>query len=119
MLRKPRDIGSEILLGLREIKRGDFGRVIIVGNKEPRMAKESRQKQFEQEFRRHIERHGPALIKALGSITTAKPPPEIKMLCFEIEPDWREFPAQWTTKHLTRSTSSSHLAGACWRMLAV
>jgi putative transcriptional regulator len=28
--RKPRDIGAEILEGLREIKRGDYGRVINV-----------------------------------------------------------------------------------------
>jgi putative transcriptional regulator len=30
MAKKPRDVGAEILQGIREIKRGEFGRVIHV-----------------------------------------------------------------------------------------
>jgi hypothetical protein len=56
------------------------------------MAKPSRQKEFEQEFRSHIEAHRASLIKALRAITKAKPAPQVKVLSFEIQSDWSTFP---------------------------
>jgi hypothetical protein len=56
------------------------------------MAESARQSAFDREFRRHIERLTPALVSALRRITATTPPAEVKVLAFEIEPDWREFP---------------------------
>jgi hypothetical protein len=45
MVKKKRDIGQEILQGLREIKRGQFGRIILVQSSAIRTrAKTSRHK---------------------------------------------------------------------------
>ncbi len=56
------------------------------------MEKASRQAAFDREFRRHIERFTPALVSALRKIVAAKLPSIVKILAFEIEADWREFP---------------------------
>lgn len=47
---------------------------------------------FDREFRRHIERHTPALVAALRTMIAADPPPHVKELVFEIEPAWDSFP---------------------------
>jgi hypothetical protein len=56
------------------------------------MGEATRQETFDREFRAHIERHRSALISALRTITTATPPAEVKLLAFEIQPYWDEFP---------------------------
>ena len=56
------------------------------------MAKASRQKAFDAEFRGHIERLAPKLVSALRKITSKKPPPEVKVLSFEVQSDWEGFP---------------------------
>ena len=56
------------------------------------MAKASPQATFNREFRGHIERFTSALVTALRKILTAKLPPVVKVLAFEIDADWREFP---------------------------
>lgn len=56
------------------------------------MAKNSRRKQFEDEFRCHIERHSPAVVKAIRRLVSAAPPKVIKVILFEISSDWDEFP---------------------------
>jgi hypothetical protein len=56
------------------------------------MAKVTRQAAFDREFREHIERFTKPLVTALGKITSKKPPPEVKILAFEMQADWRDFP---------------------------
>lgn len=56
------------------------------------MAKTARQKEFERDFRGHIERHRPALLKALGRIISTKLPAVVKVLSFEVFSHWDEFP---------------------------
>jgi hypothetical protein len=56
------------------------------------MAPPSPEEIFDREFRQQIERHTPTLVSALRAIVTTTPPPGVKILAFEIEPDWREFP---------------------------
>jgi hypothetical protein len=56
------------------------------------MAKVSKQKAFDREFREQIERFTPELVSALRTITETKPPPVVKVLSFEIQADWRYFP---------------------------
>jgi hypothetical protein len=56
------------------------------------MAMASRQAAFDNEFRGHIERFTPALVAALRKIVATRVPPAVKVLAFEMQPDWREFP---------------------------
>lgn len=56
------------------------------------MGDPSRQDDFDREFRGHIERHTSALVSALRAIITAPPPAEVKLLAFEVEPYWDQFP---------------------------
>ena len=57
------------------------------------MAKLSLRQAFDREVRRHLERHTPALVSALRTLTAADPPARAKELSFEIEPTWDYFPA--------------------------
>src|SRR5581483_2222609 len=52
----------------------------------------SRQKEFEREFRKHIEAHRAALVRVLRKLISTRPPPKVKILSFEILSSWREFP---------------------------
>src|SRR5262249_34082122 len=56
------------------------------------MGKGSEQADFEREFRGQIERFAPSVVAALRAIITAKRPPAVKILSFEIQADWRKFP---------------------------
>ena len=56
------------------------------------MAKALLQEAFDREFRGHIERLTPALIAALRVIVGTTPPPVVKILSFEMQADWRDFP---------------------------
>jgi hypothetical protein len=56
------------------------------------MAKVSRQKEFDREFRGQIERFTEALVKALRVIVSTPVPPVVKVLSFEMQSDWRDFP---------------------------
>jgi hypothetical protein len=56
------------------------------------MAKTARQKAFDAEFRGHVERFTPKLVPALRRITSATPPPVVKIQLFVIQSDWGEFP---------------------------
>jgi hypothetical protein len=56
------------------------------------MAKVTRQDAFNRDFREHIERFTKPLVTALRKITSKKPPSEIKILAFEMQSDWRDFP---------------------------
>ena len=58
------------------------------------MGKASRQKAFDAEFRGHVERLTPKLVSALRVITSATPPPGVKVLSFEVQSDWDTFPVQ-------------------------
>lgn len=51
-----------------------------------------RQKEFDREFRRHIDRHTAALVPALREIVGTPVPPVVKLLAFEMQSDWRSFP---------------------------
>src|SRR5437763_10347651 len=57
-----------------------------------RMAKKSRQADFDREFRAQIERFTPAVVSALRKIIRTPVPPVIKVLAFEMQADWRGFP---------------------------
>jgi hypothetical protein len=56
------------------------------------MAKVSRQAAFDREFRGHIERLTQPLVSALRDIIATPVPPAVKVLAFEMQPDWRDFP---------------------------
>jgi hypothetical protein len=56
------------------------------------MAGESWQKAFDREFRGHIERFTEPLIVALRRIVSTPVPPIVKVLAFEMQADWRDFP---------------------------
>jgi hypothetical protein len=56
------------------------------------MGKISPQAAFDREFRKHIERLTKPLEAALREITSKKPPSEVKILSFEMQADWRDFP---------------------------
>lgn len=56
------------------------------------MGKVSRQKEFDAEFRRHIERLSPKLVLALRAIASATPPAAVKVLSFVVSSSWGAFP---------------------------
>jgi hypothetical protein len=56
------------------------------------MEKVFRQAAFDREFRHHIERFTQRLVSALRDIITTSIPPIVKVLVFENQPDWRDFP---------------------------
>ena len=56
------------------------------------MAKAPRQEEFDREFRGHIERFTQPLVSALRMIVTTRVPPVVKVLAFEMQADWRNFP---------------------------
>ena len=56
------------------------------------MAKSAQQEAFDREFRGHIERLTPSLVSALRGLIATAPPPEVKVLVFEVQSDWRGFP---------------------------
>ncbi len=56
------------------------------------MADASRQAAFDREFRGHIERFTEPLVVALRTIVPATPPAVVKVLSFEVQADWRDFP---------------------------
>lgn len=58
------------------------------------MARADRQEAFEREFRGLIERHRHALVQELRTLVTTPPPPEVKVLSFEIFSYWDVFPVQ-------------------------
>jgi hypothetical protein len=61
---------------------------------EKRMAKSSRQAAFDREFRGHLEKFTPKLVPALRKLVTARVPRAVKVLAFEMQVDWREFPVR-------------------------
>lgn len=56
------------------------------------MAQQRRQEEFDREFREHVERHTAALVPALRAIIATPVPPVVKLLAFEMQADWRNFP---------------------------
>ena len=56
------------------------------------MAKVARQAAFDREFREQIEHFTRPLVTALRKITDKNPPLEVKILSFEMQADWRDFP---------------------------
>jgi hypothetical protein len=52
----------------------------------------SRQQRFEGEFRSHLGRHTTALIATLREIIATPVPAVVKLLAFEMQADWRDFP---------------------------
>jgi hypothetical protein len=56
------------------------------------MKKTARQAAFDREFLGHIEKFTPRLVSALRKIITVKVPSVVKILAFEMQPDWRDFP---------------------------
>ena len=56
------------------------------------MAGASRQKAFDREFRPYLDRHTAALVAALRNVITSPVPPVVKVLVFETQADWEEFP---------------------------
>ena len=56
------------------------------------MADELRQQAFDREFRGQIERFTQRLITALRRIVTTPVPPVVKVLAFEMQADWGNFP---------------------------
>jgi hypothetical protein len=53
-----------------------------------------RQKAFEGEFRRLIERHRPALLRELGVLMATPPPPNVRILSFVVFSRWNTFPVR-------------------------
>jgi hypothetical protein len=68
------------------------GRQAVFGGGGDSVAKLSRQAAFDREFREHIERFTKPLVSALRAITGTEPPPVVKVLSFEMQADWRDFP---------------------------
>jgi hypothetical protein len=56
------------------------------------MAEASLQAAFDRAFRGHCERFTQPLVAALHTITMAQPPAVVKVLSFEMQADWRQFP---------------------------
>ena len=56
------------------------------------MAKRLRQADFDREFRGHLDRLTKPLVSELRAILKAKPPLLVKILSFEMQADWRNFP---------------------------
>ena len=56
------------------------------------MKKDAQQGVFDREFRDHLEHFTKPLVIALRQITSVKPPTVVKILSFEMQPDWRDFP---------------------------
>jgi hypothetical protein len=56
------------------------------------MEKALRQVAFDREFRGHVERFTDPLVAALRKICATPVPPVVKVLAFEMQADWREFP---------------------------
>jgi hypothetical protein len=52
------------------------------------------QNAFDAAFRGQLERLTPRVVSALRAITTATPPPEMKILSFEVRSDWDTFPVR-------------------------
>lgn len=56
------------------------------------MADQARQQAFDREFRGHIERFAAPLVAALRRLMSTPVPPVVKVLAFEMQADWRDFP---------------------------
>lgn len=56
------------------------------------MAKSARQRDFEREFRKAIEKFTPKLVTALRKTIATKVPGAVKVLVFEMQSDWEGFP---------------------------
>src|SRR3954452_6083293 len=74
-----------LTLASRQIARGS-------DPKENDMGDATRQQAFDREFRGLIERHRPALVSALREIIAVPTPDEVKIVWFEIQPYWDQFP---------------------------